>query len=376
MVFNADGTVTNTGVFNDIVANSFNPSGNVVTFNNNVGGVFNAFGGTIDLNTGTFTNAGTLNLGAASTVGTQTSLTGDYTQSSTGVLKLCTNWGTAASDNLAVSGTADLNRRLAPTFTNVTGGNLTQTFTVLSPGTLNPIGMTVANTAAVTNSVAANGNNVELTSTINFLCAGTQVTGNAATMARTINAMFTGGASLPFVTGLLNVSTTGEYVRALQSLGPVAVARGATSTLTTSSTFANQLLSCRAPGEGDAYAVIREGQCAWARVTGRRGETGANYAGPGVSSSSFMISTGAQFNLGGPWRAGGGIAYEEANSSNAIARSDARRVHLGVVVKCNPGPWLFALGLNGGFGSSDNTRFASFGGFNGTARSSNDTENM
>lgn len=369
---NANATFTNNGTFNQTVTNGFDVQSGDVTFSNV--GTYNVLGGTINLGSGMFTNSGTLNIGSGTGAMADTTITGDYTQTSTGVLKLRTNWGSGAADKLVVSGTADLNGRVAPTFTNVTGGTLSQVFVIGNAGTLTINGISVANTAAVTNSVAANGNDLELTSTINFMGSGTQVTGNAAAMARTINTMFTGGATQAFVTNLLNVATTAEYVRALQSLGPVADARGATSTLATSNTFANQMLSCRVPGEGDAYAVIREGQCAWVRATGRRGDTGSSDSGPGVSSSSFMISTGAQFNVGGPWRVGGGIAYEDASSNSAIARSDAQRVHLGGIVKYNPGPWLIALALNGGFGNSDNKRFATFGGFTGTATSSNDTD--
>lgn len=367
----AAGVFTNNGTFNDNAANSFT-GGNDLTFNN--AGTYNVLGGTITLGTGMFTNSGTLNIGAGAGAVADTTITGDYTQSSIGTLKLRTNWGTGAADKLIVSGTADLNGHVAPTFINVTGGTLSQVFVIANAGTLTLNGITVANSATVTNSLAANGSDLELTSTINFMGSGTQVTGNAATMARTINAIFTGGSSLPFISNLLNVPTTAEYVRALQSLGPVADARGASSVLGTSGTFANQMLSCKVAGERDAYAVIREGQCAWARVTGRRGETGSSDAGPGVNSSSFMVSTGAQFNVGGAWRLGGAIAYEEAATNNAFARSDAQRMHLGGVLKYNPGPWLFALGLNGGFGNADNQRFVSFGGFNGSARSSNDTD--
>ena len=109
-------------------------------------------------------------------------------------------------------------------------------------------------------------------------------------------------------------------------------------------------------------------------MTGRRGEVGSTENGPGSSDSSMMISTGAQFNVGGPWRIGGGIGYEESSNNSAFAKSEGQRVHLGGVVKYNPGPWLLALGLNGGWGTSDNTRYMSFGGFNSNAKSSNDTD--
>lgn len=374
--FQSNGTVDNNGTFNDNSGNSFAPGGNAVTFNNNAGSVFNSFSSTIDLGTGTFTNAGTMNLGGSTTVGGTTSITGNYTQSDTGTLKLRTNWGSGIADNLSVSGDTSLAGKVAVTHTNITGGSLSKSFTIVnSTGALTNGGLTVSgNTAVLTNSLTFDTNTVTVTSTLNFLGSGAPITGNAGAMARAINALFTGGSSPAFMPALINIASNAEYVRALQSLGPVADARGASSVLGTSGTFANQMLSCKVAGERDAYAVIREGQCAWARVTGRRGETGSSDAGPGVNSSSFMVSTGAQFNVGGAWRLGGAIAYEEAATNNAFARSDAQRMHLGGVLKYNPGPWLFALGLNGGFGNADNQRFVSFGGFNGSARSSNDTD--
>lgn len=368
---NADGTFTNNGIFNDIAADSF--TGGNLTFNNV--GTYNILGGTITLGTGVFTNSGTLNIGAGTGAVADTNLTGDYTQTSTGTLKLRTNWGTGAADKLVVSGTADLNGGLAPTFTNITGGVFTRTFTVLGAGTLTLNGLSVVNTAAITNSLAANGNDLELTSTINLTNPnGGALTGNAAAMAGTISTIFANGAAPSFLQALVNIPTNAEYVRALQSLGPVADGNRAASTLTTSSTFANQLLSCRVRGEGDAYAVIREGQCVWARATGRRTDTGSTTNGPGSTDSTMLISTGAQVNIGGPWRLGGGIAYEEPTSYNAFGRSETQRFHLGGVVKYNPGPWLFALGLNGGWGNSDNSRFVSFGGFGASAKSSNESD--
>ena len=253
---NANGTFTNNGVFNDIAANSF--TGGDLAFDNV--GTYNVLGGTITLGSGLFTNSGTLNIGAGTGAVADTNLTGDYTQTSTGTLKLRANWGTAAADKLVVSGTADLNGRVSPTFTNFTGGLMTNTFVVVGAGTLTLNGITVLNTATITNSLAANGNDLELTSTVNFQgVSGTKLTGNAATMAGVVNTLFTNGASIPYLAALVSLPTTAEYVRALQSLGPAADATRASSTLATSSTFASQLLSCKVAGENDPYAIIREG---------------------------------------------------------------------------------------------------------------------
>ena len=88
----------------------------------------------------------------------------------------------------------------------------------------------------------------------------------------------------------------------------------------------------------------------------------------------MFFSAGAQLNLGGDWRLGGGIGFEQSDlrtSSNAT--SDGDRLHLGGVVKYNPGPWLFAATVTGGHGWHDNERHVSFGGFNSTATSKTDS---
>jgi outer membrane autotransporter protein len=89
--------------------------------------------------------------------------------------------------------------------------------------------------------------------------------------------------------------------------------------------------------------------------------------------TATFFSAGAQADLGGDWRFGGGIGFEQTNlDSGSNATSDGDSLHLGAVIKYNPGPWLLAATLSGGHGWIENERNVSFGGFNATATSSTD----
>ncbi len=89
--------------------------------------------------------------------------------------------------------------------------------------------------------------------------------------------------------------------------------------------------------------------------------------------TATFYSAGGQFDLGGAWRLGGGIGFEQGDlRTDTDAISETERLHLGAVLKYNPGPWLFAASLTGGHGWADNTRDVTFDGFDGRATSDTD----
>lgn len=376
IVFNSNGTFNNSGTFNDTAGNSFTSNGNAVTFNNQAGGVFNTRGGIIDLGTGTFNNAGTLNIGAGGGALATTTITGNYNQTSTGTLALRANWGAGLSDKLSVSGTAALSGTINPTVTNLTAVQQRDFVIVTASSPIVTSGLSVSNTATVNNSLVQSGNDLVLRSVINFQGAGGGVplTGASNVIGGNLNSLLLSGNNLPFMTQLLQIPTGGQYNQALQMLAPVTDGSSNSSTMVTAAAFSNQLLSCKVAGDkGDSYAIIREGQCAWARVTARHTSIDASANGAGASERTTLFSTGAQFNLGGPWRIGAGLGYEEPHARSDFSSVDTRRVHLGGVLKYNTGPWLMAFGLTGGFGWSDSARTVAFGGINTLATSSFDS---
>lgn len=417
------GIFNNAGVFNNNSGSSFENSygvfSNSGTFNNNAGayfsipyvtfknsGIFNSLGrievssggasangailnlegGTMNIGAGTsigtlywlyvaLSNAGLLNIGYGGGNLATTTLYGNFAQTSTGSLAIRADWATGTSDKLAVNGTATLAGTLVVTPLNFPNtGGLTKTFdgVVTATGGITNNGLTVANTAAVTYVLLhPDSNTIDLQATINFQGIATGgLTPNQTATGGALNQIFGGGTTLGFMTPLMQLGSQSQLAAALNQLAPSSGGASAFSTLNATSAFASQLLSCRTVGEGDVNAVIREGQCLWARGTVRHASGGSNADGQGFSENAAFYSAGAQFSLGGPWRIGTGIGYETPRlRTDAGAASNFERVHLGAVLKYNPGSLLLAATVTGGFGWSDNSRIADFGGFTAMATS-------
>ncbi|MEQ1577958.1 MAG: autotransporter domain-containing protein [Hyphomicrobium sp.] len=384
-------TINNAGtVTGDIVVHGGSGSG----FNNLAGGVFNS-GKSAFLNyTGTLTNAGTVSPGGDGAI-KQTALYGHYVQTSTGVLKIDADWtgnaGAGSSDQLQVigsfigGGTAVLAGRVVVNALNFPESNsankgLTKTFQdiITSTYTVTDNGLVVTDTAAAGYTLLVGAKDVDLKAVIDFTPTGVGLTGltlNQTAVGTTLNEIVGDGGSPGFVPALLTVPTQAGLASALDQLAPQGDGCAFSSAFSTGATFGGQLLSCRTAGEqGDANAFIHEGQCIWARANARRLENDGGANKVGFEEAATFFSGGAQIDAGGPWRIGAGIGIEDTNLKTASnASSEGDRLHLGAVLKYNPGPWLLAASVTGGKGWTDNERSVSFGGFSATAKSDTDT---
>lgn len=355
-------------------------------FNNFAGSSFNA-GVMVHLDAGnTLTNSGTLSPGGTGDIHT-TSLTGNYVQTSTGVLRIQADWANNKADKLAISGTANLAGTVVVdpvSFPKTVG--LNKSFTVLTAaGGITMNGISIANTAAVTYAlVNPDANTLNVNATINLApttptgptgIVTSGLTSNNLAAGQNLNTILGGGTTLGFMPALMQLPSTGQLGQALGQLSPHGTGGSFSTVMTTGTTFAGHLLSCRIAGEeGDVTRFIKEGQCVWARVTQRRFDNDGRADGVGYRENATLFTAGAQLKVAPDWRIGGGIGYETTDlSANSNASSAAERLHLGGVVKYNPGPWLFAASVTGGFGWSDNRRSVSYDGFGASATSSNDS---
>ncbi len=289
---------------------------------------------------------------------------------------------------MAITGTATLAGSVVVTQLNFPSTpGLTKTFAgiVTATGGITNNGITIANTAVVNYALSlvtdanisdVSFNALNLTATISF--QGIEpggLTPNQGNVANALNSIYGNGTTLPFMPALMQLPTQGQLTAALSQIAPSGDGATHGAAMQTGATFAGQLLSCRTIGEGDANAIIREGQCLWTRGTIRH----ASFDHDGLSSRATetapFVSAGAQFNLGGPWRMGGGIGYETSHfDTNTGITTDTDRLHLGGVLKYNPGPLLLAATVTGAFGWSDTERHVSFGGFTGHANADYDTD--
>jgi uncharacterized protein with beta-barrel porin domain len=349
-------------------------------FSNFAGGILNS-GTSLALNGGTLTNYGMLSPGGEGGIET-TSLTGNYKQTSTGVLKVDADWEVEHSDRLDIIGAAELNGVVTvnainfPNAEDPDNTGLTWSFIILTATEgVTDYGITVTDSAAVDYELLfPDDNTVSLNATINFLgpddVATELLTSNQKSVGTALNQIVGQGGDAEFVPDLLGLGTQDELGAALDQLTPAGDAAQISSAMKTGTTFAGQLLSCKTLGDGDQNAFIREGQCVWVRANVRQLDNDGRNRETGFDETATFYSAGAQFDVGGPWRIGAGIGFEDGDlRTGSNARSETERLHLGAVVKYNPGPLLLAASLTGGHGWSDNTRFLSFGGFSDVATS-------
>lgn len=178
-----------------------------------------------------------------------------------------------------------------------------------------------------------------------------------------------------FMPALMQLPAGGQLGSALNQLAPIGDGGSFSTAMTTGNQFGQHLLSCRTMGEdGDATRFIKEGQCVWARIHARRFDNDGRADGVGYRENALFYSAGAQAKVARDWRIGAGLGYVTVNlSTDSSASSQGERLHLGGVLKYNPGPWLLAAGVTGGWGWHDNRRHVSFGGFGATAKSDSET---
>jgi hypothetical protein len=374
--------VINTGIIKGSVLFGV---GTIAEFDNR-GGLFETGTG-VWLYGGLLSNTGTISPGGDGTI-TTTIVDGNFNQSthgsSVGTLLIDADWDSDSADKLVFTGVAAVAGSVSVIATNFPDSSdpantgLTKTFRILEAATVTDNGLAVQDTAAVDYSLLFSSNAIDLQAVINFLgggggIGGGNLTGNQASVGTTLNKIVEGGGGTPFVGELMHLPTQGELEDALDQLTPAGDASQISSAMKTGNTFAGQLLSCRTLGEDDPNAVIREGQCLWVRAQVRQLDNDGRNGETGFDETATFYSAGAQFDLGGPWRVGAGIGFEDGDlRTGSNAQSETERLHLGGVIKYNPGPLLLAASLTGGHGWSDNTRAVAFGAFTDVATSESD----
>ena len=144
---------------------------------------------------------------------------------------------------------------------------------------------------------------------------------NETAIAENFNDVFATG-NLKGLNTVMNAIATlpsnGSVARALDQLSPEVYLDTAIAALFSNLAFTNSMMTC--PERDGAYAFVREGQCVWARVSGRFYDQDATFQTLGFNETNFQVSGGGQVVLGGAWRAGGALGYEHSEletSTNA-----------------------------------------------------------
>lgn len=306
-----------------------------------------------------FTNAGNLSPGGEGTIQT-TALTGSLKNTETGTLHLDLDMATGLSDRIDVSNTADLDGVVRLNVVDLASAG--STYTILTAA--NGIGvqnLTMVNPMLLYD-INYTNNDTQVDLTINgFDFAPTGITGNGADIGSYLGRAVSGGSSdlYGIAMALLQMPTLEDVQGALNQLSPNVYLADQYASLFGAFSFADNLMSCKAPGGVAKFSA--EGQCVWAK-TGYRWLDRDGSDLTGFKDRTWDVSGGAQFAVDPDWRIGVAFGLTDTDRDmDGGATSEGNAVQFGAVVKYVPGPLLLAASLSGDYGWYDTTRDVAFG---------------
>ena len=335
---------------------------------NDADGLFRT-GSSVDLNGGTLTNDGTLDIGKAKKTIATTAIDGKLVQSSVGLMKVDVDLSSDTSDLLDVSGTADLNGDL---FVNVIDfGGQSQTVTIIKSGGLLSENLEVTN-VVLNDVVQYIGDDVVLTLDDADFGAGA-LSGDDRNVGDGLNSAFMAGSSdLSGLLGaLVGITDADAYAEALAELSPELAASVTKTSVNTNMQFTNKLMSCKTyTGAGN---VNREGECSWVAAEGFSLDYSPSDDNAAFDTKGYMLGTGFQTAVSDVWRAGLGFSYAQSSTEGSYdGITDSNQVAVGAVVKYDAGPLLLAADVTAGYVWSEASRNVDFEGFSDRLSSDSD----
>jgi hypothetical protein len=316
-------------------------------------------------------NSGTVRIAAHVTHGAS-AVSGDFVQRGGGRLLLDADFGNRRSDVMNVAGAADLSGRVRPLISSVLP-NVELPFLVVN----GPVTGTLEGeqTSVFAYDVNRKGGSFSVSARADFTPAGYGLSRNIAAVAGHMQAAWdAGGAGLGPLFALLgntaDAGGEGAYGATLRQISPNGGLAPGARLAAGARGFANAAMSC--PQFEGSTAMLTEGECVWAGLTGR---TTAQAASDGLSSFRLNSTTwqaGGQRAMGGGWFLGGSIAYEASRLTTTEGLNSGRGQagFAAVTTKYQTGPWLFAGAVFGGGGEFNSTRTITLPGFGAIARGS------
>ena len=336
--------------------------GGANSFTNRAAGVVES-ARVIALNGGTFANAGMVSPNGPGVLAT-TALLGDFTQSTTGALKIDARYHAGTADRINISGTAALAGQVMLEPYHVLDLIPGKYVTVLSAASVTNNGITADtnDTLALDYGLRTTATELQVgTDKVNFVLAG--LNPNQVAITRHLQSSWELGgtpAQEPLLDDLGFQKNRAAYVARVNSLDPGAGPTQGVTPLMSSLTFVGGLMSC--PGGEGATDVLHEGSCYWAKAGGGSSRMEASATEPGYQQHAMRLQAGGQFELSQPgWFGGLSLGLEDSQfDSGAPAHSRARRVQAGGVIKREMGPLLLAAAASYQYSRADLSRTVNF----------------
>ncbi len=361
----AAGTVENYGTISGSV---LFPSG-ASTFNNRPGATLRA--PVVDLGGGgTLTNSGTIDIGGPGSVG-QTSIHGNFVQTSAGRLLVDADFANASADKLNVTGSATLGGTIRVNPLTLRNRKVTLV-SAEGPLSFDPA-LTVSRSYLVSYAVQVQGNSIQLQPQANLLSGAAGLSATNQSVAKHLQdvwdlpdadpAFTPGFGALAGIDGPQSYRATLESLSG-QSLGGLGVAR-----YEASQAFARSFQNCSA--FAGRSVLLTETDCVWLRTEGTSTDRGATSSTLGFNASAVTIRVGGQKEVAPNWFVGASVAYESSRlHGGANTRATGDGVLAGVVVKHQRGPLLLSGAVDFGYAWHDTSRLIALGSTLATARAS------
>jgi hypothetical protein len=293
------------------------------------------------LNTGptvvasTLTNAGTMNVAGAGTVGT-TNLTGNFMGGGTLAVDI-NSLAAQKTDLLTVSGTAQIGGTVIPTATALLPGALT----IVTANSLTSIAQ--AQDSLVFNwSLPSTSNSLGLSPSSNFTPSGVPLTSSESSLAGYLTRAWNNSDAL-FARAfgrLSQITSASTYTATLDAYSARATQAQATALTNSAGNSLGAAMSC--PVFVSAGALLGEDSCVWAKFSGERTDqySSGGDAGYRVDATNYRI--GGQAEFAPNWFIGGSLSTGSLWSQEDSSSGSGQTYDGSVAVKHTMGPWMFA----------------------------------
>ena len=313
----------------------------------------------------TLQNDGLLVIGAPGRFETLT-VSGNFKQSSSGILRADVDFDRMRTSALVVQGDANLAGAVDVLPRALLPGRELTVLTVqgTTQGTLTAVDSPVFDYEARTV-----GQNTQLrVAAADFNAPSLGLKANQQNVASHLQRIWNSGgnnalAPLFAQLDLASRQSTSAYRNSVASLSPGVLIAPAAQSAANMAQFTGAMMSC--PTFTGTEAIMREQNCAWGQVTGRSMNQEGAKGTSGFDFDTVTYQFGGQREISGGWFVGGSVAYQNnhlrADDRKASGKGDSG--YAGAVLKRQTGPWVFAAALGAGYGNYSMDREIDIAGF-------------
>jgi hypothetical protein len=368
-------TVNNSGIIQGNV--TCYTTGSAAACNGNLPNVSNAQTGMLAGATvyqANVVNAGLLLIGTTGQFDT-TTVTGNFTQQASGVLRATADFDQLRSNRLVVQGSSVLGGTVDVNATSLLPDRDVTVLTAQGPaqGELNAVDSPVIDYAT-----SRSGQDYRVRAAgADFAASSMALKRNQTAVADNVQRAWDAGGNSefgPLFAALDQASRqgAGTYRQSISDLSPGVALAPAVQMQAGMSRFNGGMMSC--PAFAGADALTGERNCLWGQVSGRSTHQEGSGGTASFDYDSVTYQFGGQREFRPDWFVGASAAYQSSQLRGQDGRvsGNGDSGYLGMVLKRQAGPWTFSGALGGGYGSYELDRSIGIPNMQSTAEGSPD----